>query len=392
MGKYLTIQLKRIGRLLPALILVAALLLTGVYGAYQGLLHRWEQGEAFQKVQIGVVGTDSSDLLQRAVDAVKSMDSSQFSLDFIQMSEQQAKSGLEKGELSAYVVIPDDFLDEALSGNITPLRFVSVPGSENIFSIVKDELTGVVAQMLLMSEQGAFALELALSEHGHGDISVKEMNRLALEYAGNILRRDEVYRVEEIGVWQGIAFADNLLCGLYTLFAFLLTLPFATVFVRDHWDMEWVLKSKGIGVLKQMLCQLIPFVLALMVICLPVFWLLTGMKGWVYLLPGILCIATFAYFVFSLTGELISAVMLQLTVSLGMCFVSGCMYPVHFFPATVQKLSAWLPAGLIRTSLTGAFSAGSAGNSGWMLLGISALLLFLSWLVRSLRMAKGVRG
>ena len=392
MGKYLTIQFKRIGRLLPALVLVAVLLLAGVYGAYRGLMHRWEQGEGFQKVQIGVVGTDSSDLLQRAVDAVKSMDSSSFSLDFIQMSEQQAKTRLERGTLSAYVVFPDDFLGEALSGVITPIRFVSVPGSENIFSIVKDELTGVVAQMLLMSEQGAFALDLALTEYGHGDISGKEMNRLALEYAGNILRRDEVYRVEEIGVWQGIAFEDNLLCGLFTLFAFLLTLPFATVFVRDHWDMEWVLKSKGIGVLKQMLCQLIPFVLAIAVICLPVFSLIAGIEGIIYLLPGILCVATVGYFVFSLTGELISAVMLQLTICLGMCFVSGCMYPVHFFPATVQKLSAWLPAGLIRTSLTGALSAGSAGNSIWILLGISVLLFFLSWLIRSLRMAKGVRG
>lgn len=393
MGKYLIIQVKRIGRLFPVLLLVAALLLAGAYGAYQGLLHKWEQGQVFQKVQIGVVGTDGDSLLQRAVDAVKSMDSSGMSLDFVTMSEQQAKSSLETGDISAYVVIPDGFLDAALGGNITPVRFVSVPGSENIFSIVKDELTDVVAEMLLLSEQGSFALELALVQYGHSDISGEAMNRLALEYAGKILHRDDVYRVEEIGVWQGLSFENNLICGLYTLFVFLMALPFAAVFVRDRWDVEWVLKSRGIGVFQQMLCQFVLYFVVLTVLCVPGFCLFAGIENILYLLPGILCITALSYLIYSLSGELISGVMLQLTISLGLCFICGCMYPVHFFPASVQKISVWLPAALVRTCMTGAFSSGSAGNSGWILLGISAGIFLLTFLVRSLRMVytKGVR-
>lgn len=391
MGKYLIVQFKRIGRLFPILLLVAALLLAGAYGAYRGLLGRWEQGEVFQKVQIGVVGTQGDDLLQMAVDAVAAMDSSNLSLIFIQMSEQQAKTLLETGELSAYLVIPEGFLDDALGGTITPIRFVSIPGSENIFSIVKDELTNVVAQMLLLSEQGSFGLELALTEYGHSDISGEAMNRLALEYAGKIIHRDEVYRVEEIGVWQGVSFQDNLLCGLYTLFVFLMPLPFAAIFVRDRWDVEWVLKSQGIGVFKQVICQFVPYYIAMVILCVPTFYLLGGSVR--YLIFGVLCVAAFSYLIYSIASDLISGVMLQLTLSLGLCFVCGCMYPVHFFPASIQNLSAWLPAGLVRTCMTGAFFYGSAGNSGWILLTYSAGIFLLTLLVRKLRMvyAKGVR-
>ena len=391
MGKYLIVQLKRIGRLFPILLLVAALLLAGAYGAYRGLMGRWEQGEVFQKVHIGVVGTQDDDLLQKAVDAVAAMDSSNLSLSFIQMSEQQAKTGLERGELSAYLVIPEGFLDEALGGEITPIRFVSVPGSENIFSIVKDELTGMVAEMLLMSEQGAFGLELALAKYGHSDISGEAMNRLALEYAGKILSREDVYRVEEIGVWQGLSFEKNLLCGLYTLFVFLMTLPFAAVFVRDRWDVEWVLKSQGIGAFKQAICQIVPYLLVLTVLCVPPFYLLGGSIR--YLISGVLCTAAFSYLIYSITTDIISGVMLQLTLSLGLCFVCGCMYPVHFFPASIQRLSAWLPAGLVRTCMTGAFASQTAGNSGWILLGYSMGMFLLTVLIRKLRMvyAKGVR-
>ena len=390
MGKYLIIQFKRIGRLIPALLLVASFLLAGVYGAYAGLVHRWEQGEVFQKVQIGVVGTESDDLLRKAVDAFTAIDSSGFSLSFIQMSEQQAKFRLERGELSAYLVIPDGFLDEALQGHITPIRFVSVPGSENIFSVVKNELTYVVAEMLLLSEQGAFGLDLALTEYGHSDVSAEAMNRLALEYAGKIIQRDEVYRVEEIGVWQGLSFEDNLSCGLYTTFIFLMTLPFAAIFVQNHWEVEWMLKSQGIGICKQVICQFVPYFVVLTVLCTPAFYLLGGSIR--YLILGVFCIAALSYLIYSMSSDLISGVMLQLVISLGMCFVCGCMYPVHFFPQAIQKLSAWLPAGLVRTYMTGAYT-GVIGDTGWILLAASSGMLILSGFVYRFRMiyTKGVR-
>ena len=391
MGKYLIIQFKRTGRLIPILLLVAALLLAGAYGAYRGLMGRWERGEVFQKVEIGVVGTQGDDLLKKAVDAVTAIDSSNLSLSFIQMSEQQAKSKLEMGEISAYLVIPDGFLNEAFGGNITPIRFVSVPGSENIFSIVKDELTGVVAEMLLMSEQGAFGLELALEAYGHSDISGEAMNGLALEYAGKILSRDDVYRVEEIGQWQGISFEDNLICGLYTLFICLMTLPFASIYVQDRWDVEWVLKCRGIGVFKQTLCQFLPYFMVMAILCTPAFYFLSGSARQVIF--GVLCITALSYLIYSITADLIGGVMLQLTVSLGLCFVCGCMYPVHFFPASIQNLSAYLPAGLVRTYMADAFAYGSDGNSGWMLLGYSIGFFLITILVRNLRMTytKGVR-
>ena len=47
----------------------------------------------------------------------------------------------------------------------------------------------------------------------------------------------------------------------------------------------------------------------------------------------------------------VSFVLLQFFLSTALCFVSGCMYPVYFFPVSVQRVAAWLPAGLARSQL-----------------------------------------
>jgi hypothetical protein len=43
------------------------------------------------------------------------------------------------------------------------------------------------------------------------------------------------------------------------------------------------------------------------------------------------------------------------------------MYPVHFFPVSVQKLAAWLPAALARSVLGGCIS-GQQDTATWALL------------------------
>ena len=72
-----------------------------------------------------------------------------------------------------------------------------------------------------------------------------------------------------------------------------------------------------------------------------------------HILPVILLIAAFSFMLYSLSRDLIGGLMLQFFVSVTVCFVSGCLYPVYFFPVKVQQLAQWLPAGVARSHLSG---------------------------------------
>lgn len=386
MGKYFVLQVKRMLRLIPLMVLVGALLLCGFFLAYRGIVSKWGQENSFQKLKIGLVGTADDPLLEAALEAAKSLDATQMSIDFVQMQEVQAVSGLERGELSAYLVFPEQFLKSALQGEIVPIRFVSSAGSENIISLVKDELASVFANMLLTSEQGAFALENALKDYDKGEIAGEKMNELALSYAKMIFNRDEVYAVEELGISFGLSFSEYMTCGLSVLLGFLLTLSFALVLVRDSYALEQLLKSRGFGAGSQVICELGAFVLCLAPFLVVPTWIFADQLflDTLQTIPAIFCVAAMSYFLYSLCSDLLSAVLLQLFTVLAMCFVSGCMYPTHFFPISVQKLSSFLPAAMVKNHLASIWY-GEPSGSFWLLLFSGLLFTLCSILIRSVR-------
>lgn len=395
MVKYFVCQLKRLGRLLPVLLLVMAVLVGGIKLVYQTMVTQWFAPEKTEKLSVGMVGTASDRLLGMGMNALLSMDSSEISVEFLQMEEPQARTALEKGEITAYIVFPEGFMDKALMGEITPLQFVSAAGSENIVSLVKDELTSVIANMLLVSEQGAFALGDVLDENGLSEISYAKVNGLALRYAKQIMDRAEIYTAEQLGVSGGLNFEQYLLSGLSVVFLFFMTLPFAAVFVREDSFMEQLLKSKRIGAVKQVVIEIVAYFIIILILVLIPLMLLSeySVVSLFGVLPVIFCICAISYFIFSLTQDMLSGVLLQLLVSVALCFVSGCMYPVYFFPVSVQNLSGYLPAAMARNYIAGLIT-GRENTEGLLpMLTIGLVLLLVSILIRYFRIGgkKGAR-
>lgn len=392
MEKYFGAQIKRLWRLLPLVFCVMALLFASVYLIYQGLVTQWSESDELKKLSVAIVGT-TDPMLQAGIDAMASLDSSNMSLEFISMDEQTAKQKLQKGDISAYVVFPDDFLNRALQGVIEPIRFISAPGSENILSLVKDELTASLANILLTSEYGAFAMGDALKDLGYdGRFQTDHMNNMAYTFIAQVLQRDSVYSVEELGISGGLKFDEYMICGLSVVFLFLMTLPFVAVFVKEEPSMERLLKSRGVGAISQTVCELgayILFLLLLSALLLPVFGAFS-LKGILHLIPLVFCIGAVSYLIYNLSRDLVSGVLLQMVVAVAMCFVSGCFYPVYFFPLSVQNLAKFLPAAVAREHLSVLLTQQEPAGSGAILAATGAVCLLACLLIRCLRI-KGVK-
>lgn len=393
MGKYLKAQIKRLWRIMPLVFCVMALLFGSVYLIYQGLVSQWSQSDTLKKLRVAIVSTDMEPMLQYGIDALAALDSSNMSLEFLNMDEQSARQDLQAGRISAYVVFPEDFLNKAFQGIIEPIRFISASGSENMISLVKDELTSSLAGIILTSECGSFAIGDALRDLGYDSrFQTDQMNEMAVTFVSQVLQRDEYYAVEELGVAGGLRFDEYMICGLSVVFLFLMTLPFVSVFVKEEPTMERLLKSRGVGAFSQTVCELGAYVLFLLLLSsllLPVLGEVSP-AGVLHLIPVVFCVGALSYLVYNLSRDLVSGVLLQMIVAVAMCFISGCFYPVYFFPVSVQKMAQFLPAAVAREHLSLLMTQQEPAGSGVMLTATGCACFFAACVIRYARI-KGVK-
>lgn len=392
MDKYFNAQMKRLWHLLPLVFCVMALLFGSIYLIFQGVVSQWEQSDSLKRVSIAMVGSNEDPILQAGIDAISSIDSSNLSVAFISMDEQTAKEKLAAGDISAYAVFPEDFLNKALQGTIEPIRFVSAAGSENVLSLVKDELTSALASILLSSECASYAVGDYFVDLGYNSrIQYDHINSLAITFVAQVLERDNIYTVEELGIAGGLKFDEYILSGLSVVFLFLMTLPFVSVFVKDEPTMERLLKSRGVGAVAQTVCELGAYILYLLLLSALLIPLIGSfsLRSILHMLPVVFCIGSISYLLYNLSRDLVSGVLLQMVVAVALCFISGCFYPVYFFPISVQKMAEYLPAAIAREHISLLITQEEGTGSAAALFAAGLAFALISLLIRYWRIKGG---
>ena len=65
----------------------------------------------------------------------------------------------------------------------------------------------------------------------------------------------------------------------------------------------------------------------------------------VKMIPGILAICSLQFLVYEFCSDVITASLLQFVASMGLAYISGCMYPISFFPESMQRIAVYTPFG-----------------------------------------------
>ncbi len=377
MGSWIVSQLKRLLRYLPGAVCAVLALALGLSLALGAMTQREDQ-----KVRIAMVGTVGDELLQLGLTALRSFDSTQFTLELVEtQTEEEARQALARGELAAYMVVPENFLNDALNGTIHPIKLVTTAGSAGLVSIFKDEVSGVISDLLLHSQKGVYGMQQAMADHDIGNRG-EQMTLLALKYAEFIIARDRLYRVHSLGAGDDLPLEDYLVCGLTVLLMTLCCLPFAPMVIRSDHAVARMLAGRGKPVWAQALLEFGVYCLGIVAMLAPA-GLFAGRFaafGLWQLLPVAVMVSAFSFMLYALAADLIGGVLLQFFLSTAMCFVAGCMYPVYFFPVAVQRLASFLPAGVARAHLAAAYTGGE--GSALLLLGYSAVFCAVGVLAR----------
>lgn len=210
------------------------------------------------------------------------------------------------------------------------------------------------------------------------------MDDMGILYATYVFTRDKTASVEILGIADALGLEGYLLCGLSVLFLMLCCLPFAPLMIQKDISLSRMLVAKNRPVFLLCLSDFAGYALTLLAM---VVLLLTGAKCiagnafsffgvlWTAL-PVVILAAAFSYMLYSLSSDLIGGILLMFFTTLAVCFISGCLFPVFFFPEKVQLLAAWLPAGLARSQLASCLT----GIHSWtttLLLVLYSLVFFL---------------
>ncbi len=393
MGKYAILQLKRLGRVLfwivPAM--AALMLCLGLGG--KAILEGQSSDKDRQAFPIGLVGMPEDGLLRLGLSAIESLDGLGFAVDFIELSPQEAPQALETGRVSAYVVIPEGFMSAAYRGEIMTVEYVTTPQAAGIHTLFEKEVTAIIGQVLLQSEKASFgsydALAPVVGEQRAGEV----LDQLSQDLARFIFLRSRTGNIRLLGFESAPSFAVYLGCGLSVTLALMIALSFAPVCVQQELEVNILLQARGrSGIFQGIVDYFVVFIGETVVIALLLLvakLLAPGVRlRWLApVLPVCALAAALAFFCFSLTRQLLGGVLVYFFTAVCLALVCGCMYPVWFFPVSVQRMAALLPVGLAREYLTAGI-AGMETHALWGLLAYTALFIVLGIVLRAGRIRR----
>ena len=400
---YFFLQCRRALRLLPHMLIVM-LLLTGAAGLAAALISANRASDASRQLAlVGVVGSDDNPYIRIGVNALETFDAARDELKFVFMSEDEALSSLRAGRISAFLYLPEDFVESIYANDTHPLRFVTPEGASGIDTLLTAELASAVARLMTETQNAQYGAQQYAMDY------LPDVNPYAVDdalvdaYYGIVLSRDRLFSVKTVGLADTLSFGGYYLCGIAVAFFLLWGIVASPLCSRRSAELGLSLRAQGFGALRQTLGEFAAFYLLLLIGALAAGALaLTFLRAGSLDIPElrdasaaslanalallVLCFGAMQFFLYELVPSALGGILLQFLNAAVQGYICGCFYPYTFFPAAVQRLGASLPAGTAMRFL----SAAVRGAGGFLpaLLGWTLAFFLLSVAARAYRLRR----
>lgn len=365
-NKYIGTQLKRVIKTFPGILILTLVLSLGMFLALQIIFRLHAQREENQVVQVGIVGDLSDSYLGMGITVLKNSDSVKSMANIESMSEQEAREKLKAGEILAYLVIPDGFVQSLVEGENLAVTYVTTIEAQGIGNVLINELVTAISDMVTMSQNAIYAMQTYLVEQDRNELLSVATEELNYDIIGAVLNRTEMYEMKLLGVSNHLSLQGYYFCSIILLFMLLWGINAVFLFVKDDVSIFKILYARGYGIPGQVLSELgAYFVLMLLnMSCI----LVAGMffksylgieiQEWEILdsgeqflffckmIPLVIMISAFQTLLYELVSSVINGVLVQFVSAVGLAYISGCLYPISFFPETIQKMAGFLPTGV----------------------------------------------
>lgn len=404
---YFYLQLKRSARFFFFVLIISLAFCLALSCILNSLIDMDTSSDRNRKLSIGIVGDTSESYLGFGIATIQSMDSSRYSVELLELEEEEAKKKLIRGEISAYLIIPENFVESAITGKIISVPYVTTAASADIATLFKDEILEVVSHIFVESQKGIYALQNGLNDH-YGNYSWDLIDQLSVEYFSLILNRSCMFETEIVGVSDGLPFSGYMFCGLLVLLMMLCGIPCSSLLIKTDMALPKLLNANRQNAWMQVCGEYFAYFLMMLLNFTVILGVTLGVIGsnaslifgieeisfgWfisliLHLIPVVFAITALQFFLYELSSGIAAGVLLQFLATIGLAYVSGCFYPINFFPESIQLISRVIPLSIARSYLSGFISGDFQSADLVGLLVCFAILFNAAALIRRARMIR----
>jgi len=395
--KYFAVQIKRMIKHAASVLPIAMLLFSCIAAAVYFFFQYSGITDANTKYRIGIVGNTDQTYLKFGFYAIGTMDVSKYMVDFIPMTEEEAKEEFRAGTLTAYVVVPDEFLDSVVHGrNDVPITYVSTEGHKGIEGYLMDEFSVVISDIVTSSQASIYSMQSVARSLGKNDELGEWTEELNLRLIGYVLNRTDFAELEELGISKGLLIRQYYFCTMILLFCFLLGISSAPLFSGKNDEFGKWMKMRGIGPFFQVVCEYFAYFI-LMLICvyvpLAVLGRVTDNMSFLHkkvypgqlffaLFPIMLMICAFHFMIYETVRNTVSNLLVQFVMIMGMGYVSGFFLPADSLPESISAFGRILPSGVTMDHLSGMLFTETDIECTAMMMIYSIIFLMVSVMMR----------
>ena len=353
--------------------------------------------EEEQKINVGIVGDPKDSYIGMGITALDRLDSSRYSIEFVKLSEKEAKQKLEKSQIAGYIIITDEFLEALGRGEHEKLKFVSRYNPGLADSILK-EITDVVSVTLFNSERAIYAMQdfvIEKNEPGLNDITV-DMNKV---FINNVFSRNKMYDIQVMDYYRELDVKSYYISAMFALFITLSGIGLSLLLIKRDMELYKILESKGFSFVYQVITEfLVAFIYMCMSLVLP-FAVLVLLYNFDHMdveplsllmasLPLVAVMTSIYQLLYELISDLIAAISTSFVCMLSMAYLSGVFYPANFFTDRLKVLIEFLPINLGLEVMRGLFLSEPESKGIVLLLCYTLVAVILSIVIRRIRILK----
>ena len=379
--RYFLLQIKKVCKALPFL-LITTLALTAILGLLALAQTKGVQAdEGRQKIRLGIVGDSEDAFVQSGISLLQEMDSSRFTCTIEEMTESEARQALENQKINGYLIIPEDFVRSVMSGENEKVTFVTGTAQYGLGTMLARELADAVSTLLTETQSGIYAFIRFARQEGATAPLDEQILQMNFRYFDVVLPRADIYNVDTPDSTSFLSVQGYYFCSVLLLFFLFFGTASCYLFIRREDSLGRMLAVQGRGALSQALAEygaccvltgLSYLALAVILLAVSAGTGITlpelegkGPAGYITVLLAmallIPVVSALQYFLTQLVHSLAGGVLLSFCCVAGMGYLSGCFYPLSFFPPSIQKISAWTPTGLLMEYLQRILTGDGAG-------------------------------
>lgn len=410
--RYLSMELKKTAKLLPAMlaqiILLISVLAMVVFGSVKSM--GWEALSIHAEIAV-VVGEDSTLMTGMLLRYVENMESVSQFCDFRQTTEQEGFALLEKGEVTALVLLPEGLLEGIMNGTnpVVEIYFPKQVGLEALF-------------FREMTEAGEGLLRVAQAQiYGAGDMArafglTEQLSQIEVEIDSyNLafaLDRLALYDSAKVSAFGSVNAVQFYLASGSIMFLLLAGMAMYPVVRREPPALCRQLERAGMGEIWQSFCQWLCGLLCISLFA-GVLWaavrlfvrfgpqetvehLVTDRGYPLYMEAGLaavilMTVTTLVYLIHSLAGSRTGGILLVFLLSVVTVYLSGGLVPAMFLPQPMRTLGAWLPSAWLIRAMCGLWAGRDAVVTGECVVVLCGYTVLCGGLVCALRQGRARR-